>query len=141
MTDKELSGEPPTPRGLEKAILIGHRVVECNLMTWARWFEAASHLNERHVGNDDVGGMRVSTVFLGMNHQWGNGPKLWFETMVFGGPLHEMTQRYTTWEQAEAGHKFILAIAKGEAAVVRDKVKAELQRIAAAASTEGDAAP
>ena len=113
------------------AILVGHQVKECNLMTWARWLEATSSLNERHVGDDDEGGMRVSTVFLGLNHQhWRGGPPLWFETLVFHGPLDGMMQRYTTWEQAEAGHKFILAIARAEAAIVREQVKAELERIA-----------
>jgi hypothetical protein len=122
----------------QHAILIGHKVTPCNLMTWARWMEASSResggqrgATARHVGDDDAGGMRVSTIFIGLNHEFLGGPPLWFETMVFGGPLDGTQQRYTTWEQAEAGHAFILKIARGEAAIVREQVWAELDRIAA----------
>ena len=44
-------------------------------------------------------------VFLGLDHSFGSGPPLLFETMVFGGPLDEEMDRYTTWDEAEAGHK------------------------------------
>jgi len=58
-----------------------------------------------------VGPFLVSTVFLGIDHNWGGGPPLIFETMIFNQgpeserPWHEEYQeRYSTWEQAEAGH-------------------------------------
>jgi hypothetical protein len=50
-----------------------------------------------------IGEVRVSTVFLGIDHAW-EGPPLLFETMVFGGPLDEEMERYSTWEEAERGH-------------------------------------
>src|SRR3990167_5954569 len=72
-------------------------------MTWAKWFEKARH--DRVVARTNVvPGSDVSTVFLGLDHQWGDGPPLIFETMVFGGPLDQETERYSTWEEAEAGH-------------------------------------
>lgn len=44
-----------------------HRVVpEPDLLTWARWFEDA----DRHVGQDWVGPYRISTVFLGLDHDY-----------------------------------------------------------------------
>lgn len=46
----------------------------------------------------------VSTVWLGLNHQWGDGPPLIFETMVFGGALDQECYRYSTEEEAKAGH-------------------------------------
>ncbi len=46
----------------------------------------------------------VSTVFLGNYHNFGDGPPLIFETMVFGGSLDEACERYSTEEQARAGH-------------------------------------
>lgn len=49
--------------------------------------------------------VEVSTVFLGLDHQFGLGPPLLFETMVFGGEHHGDMDRYTTWEEAEEGHK------------------------------------
>ena len=85
----------------EHYILEGHKVVETDLITWAKWLEGA----ERHVAKENVGDVRVSTVFLGTNHSFGYGPLLLFETMVFGGSLDQEQDRYTTWEEAEAGHK------------------------------------
>jgi hypothetical protein len=46
----------------------------------------------------------VSTVFTGLDHQWRDGDPLLFETMIFGGPLDQEQDRYSTWEQAERGH-------------------------------------
>lgn len=53
-------------------------------------------------------GARVSTVWLGINHQFGMGPPLIFETTVFGdaGWSNEIDcERYATLEQAKAGHE------------------------------------
>lgn len=51
-------------------------------------------------------GYRVSTVYLGLDHGWGEGPPLIFETMVFGGEDWSEVDmlRYSTEEQALAGH-------------------------------------
>jgi hypothetical protein len=51
------------------------------------------------------GGVEVSTVFLGIDHNWGGGEPLLFETMIFGGELDQEQWRYSTWEEAEKGHK------------------------------------
>jgi hypothetical protein len=56
-------------------------------------------------------GVRVSTVFLGLDHRYfGKGPPLLFETMVFGLNLEDeaFTTRYATWDDAETGHKAIV---------------------------------
>ena len=84
-------------------ILDGHNTVKCNdVWEWAKWFEA--NFNKRHVANEEIGGIRVSTVFLGVDHSFGEGPPLLFETMVFGGPLDQEQDRCTTWKQAETMH-------------------------------------
>ena len=50
-------------------------------------------------------GVCVSTVWLGLDHQFGDGPPLIFETMVFGLPDEmEIMERYSTEEQAIEGH-------------------------------------
>lgn len=49
----------------------------------------------------------VSTVWLGLNHAYDDGPPLIFETMVFGGPMDEYMERYTTEAQAREGHALI----------------------------------
>lgn len=85
----------------EHYILEGKKAVPCDLNTWARWYERSS----RRVAFSENGDVSVSTVFLGLDHQWGDGPPLIFETMIFGGEHNEDQWRYSTWEEAEAGHK------------------------------------
>ncbi len=46
----------------------------------------------------------VSTVFLGINHNWIGTKPLWFETMIFGGQQDEYCERYSTAAEARAGH-------------------------------------
>lgn len=86
-------------------ILDGHTPVPCDdFRVWGDWYRTA----DRHVGNTTIGGLQVSTVFLGSNHQWGCGPPVLFETMVFGGD-DEMMDRYSTWDEAQAGHDATVA--------------------------------
>ena len=47
-------------------------------------------------------------MFLGLDHSFGGGAPLLFETMVFGGPLDGEQERYSTWNEAEAGHKLMV---------------------------------
>lgn len=92
-------------------ILQGKTAVPADTMTWARWYETAKE--ERIVKQEDVApDVRVSTVFLGLNHNWGDGPPHIFETMVFGGLLDQEQDRYSTWEEAEAGHEAMVERAK-----------------------------
>lgn len=52
--------------------------------------------------------IRVSTVFLSIDHGWGDGPPILYETMIFGfpedHPLHEYMERYATEAEASNGH-------------------------------------
>ncbi len=75
--------------------------VPVDLMTWARYFESA----DRIVRKSDFEGGHVSTVFLGLDHQYGDGPPLLFETMIFGGPHDQWCERCSTWKEAEAQHE------------------------------------
>ncbi len=61
----------------------------------------------RHVGNDNIEGKHVSTVWLGTNHNYGYGSPLLFETMIFHGDSYadEYCERYSTWDEAVEGHK------------------------------------
>jgi hypothetical protein len=89
-------------------ILDGHEPVEePDFLTWARWFETA----DRHVRDSFQGDVRVSTVFLGLDHNFGDlfGRPILFETMAFVGHESVAQDRYRTWEEAEAGHARIVA--------------------------------
>ena len=50
-------------------------------------------------------GVTVSTVWLGIDHSFGTGVPLIFETMVFGGEFDQDMDRYATKEEALAGHE------------------------------------
>ena len=86
-----------------KYILDGHEAVECpDLTKWAEWMEHA----DRHVRDTFRDEVRVSTVFLGLDHSFSDdAPPVLFETMVFiNGSGGEM-ERYSTWDEAEEGHQ------------------------------------
>jgi hypothetical protein len=86
---------------MRQYILVGHQPVACpDLMTWALWMETA----DRHVRLTEQDEVTVSTVFLGLDHAWGEGPPALFETMVFINQSGSDMERYATWDEAEAGH-------------------------------------
>lgn len=82
--------------------LEGKKAVPCKDVTeWALWNQKA----DRTVKKDTINGCDVSTVFLGLCHQFGDGPPLIFETMIFGGPHDQYQDRCSTWEQALSMHQ------------------------------------
>jgi hypothetical protein len=91
----------------DKYILDGHKPVKCDdLFAWAKWFD---DINKRRVKETKVGRYRISTVFLGLDHNFGeDGPPVLFETMVFdneGERWRDLaSERYSTWDEAERGH-------------------------------------
>jgi len=88
---------------MDKFILDGHKVVPCDdLLTWGKWFETADRIVSKTILSTDV---QVSTVFLGLNHSFGDRVPLLFETMVFGGKHDQEMERYSNWQDAEEGHK------------------------------------
>ena len=71
------------------------------VMRWAVWFETA----DRKVALTKIGEAEISTVFLGLDHNFsGEGAPVLYETLVFGGKLDGEMMRYTTHEEALAGH-------------------------------------
>jgi hypothetical protein len=96
----------------DKYILDGHTpVLEPDLMRWAAWYE--NSIDERVVAKTEIAdGVMVSTVFLSLNHGYGSGPPILFETMVFYGPLDSEMERCSTWAEAEAMHAKMVALVK-----------------------------
>ena len=72
-------------------------------MSPAEWVDAMEN-GDRQVDRTEVGDAVVSTVWMGINHQFGDGPPLIFETMIFDGPLDQAQWRYATEAEAIAGH-------------------------------------
>jgi len=73
-------------------------VPESDLIKWAEWFE---NVENRRVAREDVGDGYVSTVFLGLDHNFWGGPPILFETLV--SATNEIT-RHCTWWEAIAFH-------------------------------------
>jgi hypothetical protein len=89
----------------DKYILVnGVPTIEPDLMKWAKWFETS----ERRVALTNVADAHVSTIFLGLDLSFGSGPPLLYETVVFGGALKNVTERYATAEEARRGHEAIV---------------------------------
>jgi len=91
-----------------------NQIIEIDdLIAWGRWLQDAN----RGVGYTQITSeIEVSTVFLGLDHRYfGEGPPILFETMIFGGPLDQSMWRYSSWDDAETGHR--VAVAKARAAI------------------------
>ncbi len=90
-------------------ILKNGRIKRVDFMTWARWFEHS--YNERVISRTDVGPYTVSTVFLGLDHNFfGEGPAILFESIVFCGRRStELQTRYATMGAAKKGHAYLVA--------------------------------
>ena len=77
---------------------------EGGVIDWARDFESQDRtVKKSHLWN----GLYISTVFMGLDHQYGDGPPLIFETMVF--PNEWWTDyhlsRYSTEAEVLVGHR------------------------------------
>lgn len=82
-----------------------HSYRPCSLMEWASQLDTLTKTDKKHVADEVIEGVRVSTVWLGLDHNYFGGRPLLFETMVFNAEGSDIyCERYTTWEQAESGH-------------------------------------
>lgn len=93
----------------------GMPVHEPDTLEWAKWYETSR--SERIVEQTylSIGGgreVKISTIFLALDHCYDDGPPILWETMIFGGPMDGNMWRYTTRAEAEAGHLDAVAAAK-----------------------------
>lgn len=98
----------------DKYILDAHgEPVPCaDMLTWSRWMERADRRVAQDMDEGDEHGVkvRVSTVFLGLDHNFsGRGRPVLWETLVFGGVLNGEMDRYTSLAAALAGHQAMCA--------------------------------
>lgn len=113
--------------------LRGHEVEPLySVCEWGRWFETADltvALTALPFDDvDDAGEARISTVFLGIDHGFGPGEPVVFETMVFVGSgeadFSNTFDRYRTWADAEAGHARIVATTAAAIADLQGRARA-----------------
>lgn len=72
------------------------------------WGKLHADFESRVIRQEYAGKHWVSTVWMGIDHSFGQGPPLIFETMVFPSKEdlgEEDCQRYATKEEALAGHR------------------------------------
>lgn len=84
-------------------------IIEEALIAWSEFFQDA---DRRRVGYDIIDDITVSTVFIGLDHSFDQGPPVLFETMVFEKGEEVYCRRYHSWTEAEKGHAQIVAFAK-----------------------------
>jgi hypothetical protein len=81
------------------------------------WQDKFEDWEYKCVARTRVGDKTVSTVWLGLDHQFGGGPPLIFETMVFAddaGFEESECWRYTTEAEAVVGHnRVVMALQEG----------------------------
>lgn len=91
-----------------------------DVLAWGAWYETADRHLASTLVEEDHPRLRVSTVFLGLDHRFGDGggpPVLW-ETMIFvseEAPAFESVdyqERYTSRAAAVKGHRRAVGVAK-----------------------------
>lgn len=77
------------------------------------WMEATDRRSRwatgQRVARSVIGDITISTVWLmGIDHGFGDGAPVIFETMTFGDPWNNEMARYSTEEEAMRGHLDVL---------------------------------
>jgi len=86
-------------------------VVPATVDEWAESFAT----DDRIVDETYIRGIRISTVFLGIDYNFSCvGLPILYETMVFGGTLDQRCERYCSETEAKIGHRRWVDRAKTE---------------------------
>lgn len=84
-------------------------------ITMEQWCKLLENKDYKVVKQDVTGDFRVSTVWLGLNHNYRpNGLPLIFETMIFSKDNYKdlWCERYSTLDEATVGHEKALEHAR-----------------------------
>ena len=92
--------------GMGHYILVENRPVRVyDMMEWLDFFSSG----ERVLGFSRVNGIRISTIFMGLDNSFGAAPEpLVFETMIMGGDNHGYIKRCATYDEAIVLHREIV---------------------------------
>lgn len=90
--------------------------IPCSIEVWGKQIEEMKKNKTKHVAYEKIDDKRISTVWLGLDHQWcDNGKPLLYETMIFNKDAYDIyCERYSTWQEAEEGHKKAVQWVKDE---------------------------
>jgi hypothetical protein len=95
----------------------GKVVAAKDALEWGEFFEDA---DARRVALTEIGNVQVSTVFLGIDHNFsGKGAPLLWETAVFGFEDCDIFGRWASEEAARDGHAAAVLMVKARLAELR----------------------
>ena len=107
----------------------GEPTPEPDIVRWAEWMRRADgacpivptrSVARTHIADstDSHGrphrGVGISTVFLGIDHNFFDGPPTLYQTMIFGGEHDGHQERTATRLEALAAHEEAVAMVRGE---------------------------
>lgn len=81
-----------------------------SVLEWMHWFARA----DRTVALTSIDDVEVSTVFLGLDHEYSphgvryHGQPMLFETAIFMNSKMVRLFRHPSWDEAERAHAFII---------------------------------
>ena len=92
---------------------VGDPVPCKSVLEWAAWFAQSDAA--RVVARTELpSGCVVSTVFLGVDHNFRGGDPVLWETMMFGGDYDLACDRYRSKQEALVGHEKWVLVAEGK---------------------------
>lgn len=93
----------------------GEPIVVDDIVELGKWFE---NFDNRLVARTQIQDAMISTVFLGLDHAWGGGSPVLFETMIFGGKHDDYQDRYTSLEEAMFGHEYAVGLVQKDITII-----------------------
>ena len=81
-------------------------VLEPNREKFYAWFE--KNQDTKILRKTFIGGIELSTVFLGIDHSFNSENPILYESLWFGGNFDGVMRRYRTREEAYIGHDEML---------------------------------
>lgn len=107
----------PTPASMPTCDIIPYYNRDGRRIRMEEWQDLCGDRDYIRIGLDRIGQNLVSTVWVGLDHGWGQARRpIIFETMIIEGPHNGFQQRYSTEDAARCGHMEVVeAILEGSA--------------------------
>ena len=95
--------------------LQGRTPVQCDLAQWGAAHFGGDNVETNTVADQMVGDIRVSTVFIGLDHNPLDGSPTLFETMSFDkNGTSIVCHRCPTWDEAALMHRVTVDVIQAE---------------------------
>jgi|ERR1035437_6928735 hypothetical protein len=111
-------------------ILVDKTIVPVSPLDWINNYKGTNSIKRDELyDKEEQINVSVSTVFLGINHDYNNsGTPILFETMIFGGKYSEYQNRYSTYDEAIIGHQEACIMVDGRQKGREEKLNDILQK-------------